>query len=180
MSIFTTKPKISTASKLVMYIKFPFLSNVSSNLIKRDIGNFLRRKYCHIDFRFIFVNNFTIKGLLNHKERLPDELGSGIVYSYKCDACGATYVGQSKRSLLARARDHFGISVRTGALLARPSQSAIREHVEVCGSRRSVKDFKVIRSFSCPILLKIYESLEITFSKPTLNQDSSSHPLLLS
>ena len=141
--------------------------------------NFLRRKYCHIDFRFIFVNNFTIKGLLNHKERLSDELGSSIVYSYKCDACGATYVGQSKRSLLARAQDHFGISARTGALLARPSQSAIRDHVEVCGSRRSVKEFKVIRSFSCPIFLKIYESLEITFRKPTLNQDGSSHPLLL-
>ena len=102
-----------------MYIKFPFLSNVCYNFIQTELGKILRIRYPRIEFRFIFVNKTTIQGLLNHKERLPKDLLSGLVYSYLCDACGATYVGQTKRCLRTRVGEHFGRSTRTGNLLAR-------------------------------------------------------------
>ena len=178
-SIFYSKPKILTAEKLVMYVKFPFLSNICCDFILKELGHVLKGKYPHINFKFLFVNTASIQGLLNHKERLPKELTSGLVYSFLCDACGATYIGQSKRCLRTRVADHFGMSARTGSLLARPTQSAIRDHVDSCGSSRSVNNFKCIRSFNNTVLLKIFESLEISLKKPSLNQDGSSYPLLL-
>ena len=78
-SIFYSKPVISTVKKFPMYIKFPFLSNVCCNFIQTELGKILRIRYPHIDFRFIFVNKTTIQGLLNHKERLPRDLHSGLV-----------------------------------------------------------------------------------------------------
>ena len=146
---------------------------------KKEIGGFLRLKYPHIDFRFLFVNSTTFHGLLSHKEKLPDGLCSGLVYNFRCGACGATYIGQTKKALRTRAAEHLGISARTGSLLVRAPQSSIRDHLEVCDSGRSMECFKKVRSFSNVLLLKIYESIEISFKKPSLNQDNSSQPLFL-
>ena len=178
-STFKDKANVATAEKLIMYIKFPFLNNSCCEFMKREIGYLLKQKFPHIDFRFLFVNNTTFQGLLSHKEQLPDGLSSGLVYSYECGACGATYIGQTKKALQTRAAEHLGISARTGSLLARAPQSAIRDHIEICGSGRSLDSFKKVRSFNNTILMKIYESIEIHFKKPILNQDSSSHPLVL-
>ena len=179
MSIFQPKIKETTVPKLIMYVKFPFMNNFICNFLKQELGRILCFRYPHIDFRFLFVNNRTIQGLLNHKERLPDVFCSGLVYSYECGACGATYIGQTKKSLRTRTAEHFGVSSRTGALLVRAPESAVRDHIEVCGSGRSLDDFKKVRSFNNPDLLKIYESLIIHFKKPVLNRDNSSYPLLL-
>ena len=176
---FYSKPQVPTAQKLRMYIKFPFLSNNCCTYIRKQVGKVLNLRYPHIDFRFLFVNNATIQSILNHKEPLPRELTSGLVYTYLCDACGATYIGCTKRCLKTRAGEHFGISARTGNLLARPTRSAIRDHIITCGSRRSVEDFKVLKTYSNNILLRIYESIEISVKKPSLNQDETSYPLLL-
>ena len=146
--------------------------------MEKEFRRLLDFRYPHICFRFIFVNNNTIQGLLNHKERLPDTLSSGLVYSYECGACGATYIGQTRKALKTRAAEHFGKSARTGSLLARAPYSSIRDHIYVCGSGMSLNSFKKVRSFSNIILLKIYESIEIHFKKPILNQDNSSHPLV--
>ena len=145
---------------------------------KKELGKFLRSKFPHIDFKFVFVNNFTLKSILSHKEKLPSELVSGLVYLYSCGTCGATYIGQSKQCLRTRVGSHFEISARTGNLLFRPVQSAVRDHIEECGSQRTLKSFKVVRSFENSTLLRIFESLEIYFRKPSLNQDGSSHPLV--
>ena len=75
--------------------------------------------------------------------------------------------------------EHFGISPRTGNLLARPAQSVVRDHLETCSGVRSVEEFKKVRSFGDSTLLKIYESLEIYFKKPSLNLDGSSVQLVL-
>ena len=175
----TLPPQTSEAKKCLLYHKLPFINNVMTLNIKKELNRIASRYFPQIDFRLVFFNNFTMRGILNHKERLPDALCSDICYLYLCDACGATYVGCSKRCLKTRSGEHFGISARTGNLLARPTRSAIRNHIEICGSSRSVDNFKVLRSFSNPVLLKIYESLEISVNIPCLNQDESSYPLLL-
>ena len=178
-SLFLDKPQISIAPKMKMYIKFPFISNVCSDYIRRELNKFLAYKYPHIDFNFLFVNNFTVKSLLSHKEKLPSDLCSGLVYLYECDVCGATYLGQSKRGLRTRASEHLGVSSRTGNPLVNPAQSKVRDHIEICGSRRTVSSFRVLRSLQCALSLRIYESLEIHFRKPSLNLEGSSHPLTL-
>ena len=67
-SVFHSKPQVLTAQKLRMYIKFPFLSNNCCDYIKQQLGKVLNAKYPHIDFKFLFVNNSTFQGILNHKE----------------------------------------------------------------------------------------------------------------
>ena len=139
----------------------------------------LNSKFPHIDFKLLFLNNNSMHGLLKHKEQLPDALCSGLVYKYECGACGATYVGQTQKALKTRVGDHFGVSARTGALLARPTQSAVREHLESCSGGVNLQQFCKLRTFKDILLLKVYESLDINFSKPVLNQDSSSVQLFL-
>ena len=168
-----------TANKMPFYVKLPFISNAACNFIRSNFKSFLSRHFTHIDFRFVFINSTTIHGFLKHKEKLPDSLCSGLVYKYECGACGATYVGQSQKALRSRAGEHLGVSSRTGHLLAKPTQSVVREHLEVCSGVRSIKEFTKVRCFSENLLLKIYESLEITFSKPNLNQEGSSVELFL-
>ena len=104
---------------------------------------------------------------------------SGLVYHYKCDACSATYIGQTKKCLKTRVGEHFGVSPRTASLLVRPPQSTIRDHIEICGSSKSVDNFRCLNTFSNSILLRINESLEISTRKPELNLDGSSYSLLL-
>ena len=175
----TPKPKLITVDKLAMYVKLPFLNNECCNFLKRELRQILNFRFPYIDFRYVFINNLTIQGLISHKERIPDDLRSSLVYAYECGACGSTYFGQTKKCLRSRAGDHFGISMRTGRLLASPTHSAIRDHIEICGTGRNLRDFKCKRSFNNLVLLRIYESLEIHFKKPVLNQDESSYPLKL-
>ena len=76
----------------------------------------------------------SIQSILTQKERLPRDLLSSLVYSFSFDACSANCIGQTKRCLRARVAEHLGFSCRTGVLLARPVQSAIREHADGCYS----------------------------------------------
>ena len=162
-----------------MYVKLPFLNNECCNFLKKELRRILEYRFPYIDFRYVFINSATIQGLLSHKESLPMDLRSSLVYAYECGACGSTYLGQTKKCLRSRAGDHFGISMRTGRLLASPTQSAIRDHIENCGTGKNLSNFKCVRSFSNCILLRIFESLEITFRKPNLNRDESSYCLKL-
>ena len=143
------------------------------------MNNIINKFYPHIDFRPVFFNSFTIKGILNHKERLPEGLCSGICYKFQCSACSATYIGSTLKCLRTRAEQHFGRSSRTGHLLVRPLQSTVRDHIFNCTSGFNLEDFKVLSSFSDNNLLRIAESIEINLKKPDLNNDSSSFPLQL-
>ena len=178
-SHFNPRIPVSLAKKKEVYCKLPFLSNIICSFLKRELFTILSSSFPHIDFKFIFVNNFTIHGLLNHKEKLPDGMRSGIVYLYQCGVCNAIYVGKTLKCLRSRAAEHRGFSSRTGDPLARPPQSAIREHAEVCGSDVILENFKCIKSVSNPLILKLSESLEILYKKPILNIDNSSYPINL-
>ena len=116
----TPKSKIVTVDKLPMYVKLTLLNSECCNFRKRELRQIINSRFHYIDFRYAFVNNLTIQGLISHKERFPDDLHSSLVYAYKCGACGSLYFGQTKKCLRSRAGDHFGISTWTGRLLVRP------------------------------------------------------------
>ena len=176
---FSNPTPMATVDRMKFYVKLPFISNASSSFIQSNFNRFLRSYFPHIDFRFLFLNNYTIQGLLKHKDTLPDALSSGLVYKYESGACGSTYIGQTQKALRTRVGDHLGVSSRTGCLLARPTQSAVRNHLEICSGTRSIEEFKKVRCFNDILLQRIYESLEIHFKKPILNQDGSSVHLFL-
>ena len=174
-----SKPVKSEAKKLVIYQKIPFINDQCSKFLKQEIKKMIDKFYPHIDFRPVFFNTFTIKGLVNHKEKLPDGLCSGICYIFSCGACSATYIGSTIKCLRSRADEHLGRSSRTGNLLVKPLQSKVRDHIFTCTSRSDKENFKVLNTFNEHTLLRIAESLEIHYRKPNLNGDTSSFPLLL-
>ena len=168
-----------TVEKMPMYHNIPFINNHTCHYIKKNFMKFLESAYPQINFNMIFSNTFTIHGLLKHKDKLPSTLESGIVYSFKCGDCNATYIGSSVKTLKARASEHFAISSRTGNMLARPPPSRILDHIIICKSRKSFEDFIILDTQKDIQSLRISETIEIHQRKPCLNDDQSVYPLFL-
>ena len=139
----------------------------SSMTFKHKIVNLLKEYYPNEDTRVFFRSGLTLKSMLSHKERIPDELQSGVVYKYLCRSCNASYVGRTGRQLRVRIAEHRGVSFRTGQRISNPSFSAIREHLDKCDSHITPSNFSILHkanNFDLPIL----ENLNINSLTPSL------------
>ena len=83
-----------TMPKLVIYIKLPYFG-IQSQTLKSELVNCVGKFFPCINLKVILVNNFNIKDIFNHKERLPDSCKSSVIYKYSCESCDATYVGST-------------------------------------------------------------------------------------
>ena len=101
------------------------------------------------------------------------------MYKYSCVHCTSEYVGMTTHTLGTRVAEHAGISFRTGVPLISPPHSAVRDHSELCSTNVDINNFKVLANSSSEIYLKILESLLIFKSRPGLNSQLSSYPLLV-
>ena len=54
---------ISQAKKLVIYHKIPYINDVSSNFVKKELKKLMDKFYPHIDFRPVFFNSLATKPL---------------------------------------------------------------------------------------------------------------------
>ena len=175
-NVYNPKVPNVTVPKLDFYCKLPYIGDTEK--LNKELRCCLDKFYPHINFKFVFSNNFTLNTLLPYKDKLPDSLRSGIIYYYNCPNCQVGYLGSSKKALKTRYCQHAGISDRTGRDLAVKHQSSIREHSEDCHQARlSFEDFKILDTCSNEIDLRILESIYIHKIKPRLNQDQSSFPL---
>ena len=73
----------------------------------------------------------------------------------------------------------MGISPRTGAILATPVQSDIREHCLKHGKQINGDNFKIIDRSLQKSDLMILESLRQKTKKPTIGTQSQSTPLIM-
>ncbi|MEL6606496.1 MAG: hypothetical protein AAFP20_25215 [Cyanobacteria bacterium J06614_10] len=176
---FQPKDLKHTVKKMPFYHKIPFINNFTCKYIKKGFLEFLGNAYPQVEFNFIFMNSSRVQALLKHKDRLPVMLESGIVYSFKCGDCQATYIGSTVRALKTRASEHFSVSSRTGAWLTRPPASTIRDHLNSCKYSRSLDQFTILDRQNNIDALRISESIEIDIRKPNLNCDQSAFPLFL-
>ena len=91
-----------------------------------------------------------------------------------------THLMTSIRYLTVRACEHMGISFRTKHPVAKPSQSANRDHFEQCGHCDiTVNKFKILGSAREVIDMRILESIFIFKRRPLLNNMQSAFPLLI-
>ena len=148
-------------------------------IIKKEICT-LAKFYPHINFKFVFNNDFRLRSLLPFKDKLPNSLRSCVVYHYNCPNCQVGYLGSTMKALKTRYSQHAGISDRTGRDLSVKQHSSIREHSVDCHQGKiDFKDFKILDSCANVCDLRILESIYIHKLKPRLNQDQSSSPLLI-
>ena len=76
--------------------------------------------------------------------------------------------------------EHQGRSYRTKQHLAKPLQSAIRDHSEqICKKQVSEEEFSIVYKGNHLKEIRIAESLLIKEIHPELNNDTSSVPLIL-
>ena len=81
-------------------------------------------------------------------------------------------------TLGTRVAKRAGVSFQSGVPLTSPPHSAVREHSDLCSTNVDINNFQVLATSSSEIDLKILESLHIFKSRPRLNSQLSSYPLL--
>ena len=171
----TTTPSTTDESES-FYFSFLYYGS-QSNALRNDLKTLLTKFLPNIRTNIILVNNFRIGSLFRYKDEIPFHMRASLVYYFSCVRCTSAYVGMTRRNIYTRVCEHRGVSPRTGMRLASPPHSAIREHVEGCGSSISLDNFKILDSTKNETNLKILESLFINSLRPNLNNMQSSHPL---
>ena len=92
------------------------------------------------------------------------------MYKYKCQCCGALYVGQTRRHIHTRISEHMGVSSKTGNKLSVSQMSAVLTHHHLSGHNISDSDFTILTSASSgnsKFDLEMRESLFISKLKPS-------------
>ena len=172
------KPNTTTEKPTLHYISLPYYGLLSYD-IRKKLNKTLKHYYPKTVFRFIFTNPKTISSLFKHKEALPTNLTSNIIYEFKCSHCNMRYIGKTERNLTLRFAEHSGKSARTGRPIASPFSSSIRTHHEQTQHSYEITDFNILHKARNSLDLPLLESLYIQHKTPELNSDSSSYPLLL-
>jgi hypothetical protein len=174
--IYNPDVMVSNVKLKDIYVKFPYLG-FQSNVMKRELGNFLSKFYPQIKINFIFNNSNTIGNLFKFKDILPSYLVSNVVYKFTCGTCSATYIGETSKQFKVRICQHRGVSFRTGNVLSDPENSKIFLHAVQQNHPISNDNFKILSKCSNEYDLKILESVYIHNHNPNLNEQDGSVPL---
>ena len=155
-------------SKLVFF-KLPFLGDTSYH-IEKELKSFLQNKV-NVNFKLIMTHSTSpIRNLFRHKHKQQLLHLTGVVYEITC-SCGGKYIGQTKRNLLTRLAEHRP---------AMAGKSDVADHLHE--NPDHIMDFnnpKVLARDSNYRKLLIKETLFMQQNVPTLNSDTTSHPLFL-
>ena len=161
-------------------VLFPtyFLGDVSKDVAK-NLNNLINKYYPQVNLRLIYKSLDTIGSRFRFKDKMPADCLSCLIYQYTCDSCNAVYIGKTAQTFKCRVFQHRGVSPRTGAILATPVQSDIREHCLKHGKQVNGDNFKIIDRSLQKSDLMILESLHQKTKKPTLGTQSQSTPLIM-
>ena len=110
---------------------------------------------------------------LSNKSVTPFELKSNLVYKFNCHGCEATYIGETKRHLCSRIREHSLKSYDT----------SIYKHSIKCNSRlnKSINkdEFKIINNNLSNYQERVFcEALRIRLHNPILNVQQETNKLI--
>ena len=174
------QPTISTVDRQPFYYKLQYYGH-KTVLFNIQLSKLILEFYGHLKPTGILLNNYSIGSFFKCKDSLPMHLRSCVIYKYRCPQsnCGSEYIGSTIRTLGTRAKEHRGVSIRTGQPLTRPSQSSIRDHCVRCSGDVCLADFTIIGQFNgCfDYELRLAESIHISNDKPKLNDANSAFPL---
>ena len=178
--LYTPKVVVPNVHKRNVFVKLPFLVS-SSFQIWIKLQKLFSDKLTSCYLKIAFTSPVRVKSFFTFKDKLPKMLLSGLVYSYKCGACNASYYGTTKHHFKVRICEHLDISHLTGKKVKIDNNKlmAIQEHLLCCNYSPSFEDFSILTRESNDFKLKIMESLLIARDKPILNKADSSLPLEL-
>lgn len=111
-----------------------------------------------------------LKSLLNSTKDKCSEIDKPGIYKASCADCGRVYIGQTRRSLKVRKKEHISYIGKI-----EPYKSGLAEHIISCEHHLNDDSFKLIRSESNCNRLNILESMHIYLNKNNLNRDIGPH-----
>lgn len=111
-----------------------------------------------------------LKSLLHSTKDKRDDDDKPGIYKAKCAVCGVVYIGQTRRSLKVRVREHLSYIHKNEAY-----RSGLAEHIITQQHSISDTDFKLIENESNAIRLDILESMHIHLNKNNVNRDIGPH-----
>ena len=125
----------------------------------------IKRVYSQYGASTAFKPHQTLRQLLvAPKDKASDEEKSGVVYRYPCKGCDKVYIGETKRSLGDRIKEHCAKTTS--------NQSALAEHSKNTGHELDTGNVTVLCREDKLIPRKVREAIFIKKElKPTLNRD---------
>lgn len=135
----------------------------------RGISEQLRRafKQHHIPTYFKPAN--TLRQLLVHpKDKVDKERIVGPVYHISCEACPASYIGETERSLKARFQEHQRPSSTTSEV----SKHIYQDHPD---HNVNITNTKVLAVEPRWFERGVKEAIHIRLHRPSLNRDNGRH-----
>ena len=165
-SKFTTKENtnIDHNNKSVSYYKLPYIGSCSNSKKKKIYE--LCKTFCKNNNVKIVFSPFKLQDLFSSKDPLLVALKSFVVYKFTCAGCQSCYIGETKRHLPTRIKEH----------LKTDTKSHILEHLNENPNCRDLCDdscFITIVHASSSFRLKLKEALHITWLKPVLNKQKN-------
>lgn len=135
------------------YIKLPHYPHITKGL--QPIFHTVNKKVA-------FSNKNTISSLLGSpKDPVPPTQKSGI-YQLPCENCPLSYIGQTRRSIAVRAKEHIAHFKNN-----RRGRSAVADHIFDTGHFFDPSKISLLKSCSWPYL-DSYESISIQKNKNNL------------
>ena len=156
----------------VDYFKLLYIGNLSQH-IKIKLSK-LCKEFCNknLNIKLVF-NSFKIKNYFSHKDPIPNDLKSFIVYKFTCASCSSSYIGEACRHPKVRIEEHIKID----------NKSHIFKHLHstaICFDSYNSLCFKIIDKANAKFDLKIKEALHINWRKPNVNAQQNHLSLTLS
>ena len=114
------------------------------------------------------THNALLQSLYCAKDPLPKESSTHVIYSVKCKTCKDEYVGETKRALSLRKKEHSD-AIRRGQC----SKSAIAERVHVHASPHEM-DWSTLQVDRArrQVERRVREAFHIYKRQPKINRDS--------
>ena len=140
--------------------KIPYIEGVSQEL---------RRIARLAGIRCVFTAPDTLRSLYAVKDPIPIGSQTHCVYSVKCSTCSDEYIGETKRAVDIRKKEHVK-ATRTG----QTTKSAIAEHVYEKNEPHDIdwSSFKVIDRGRRTRERKLKEAFHIYKQQPKMNRDT--------
>lgn len=116
-----------------------------------SITNRLKKVFKRHNMELVFSSTNKLKNKLGStKDKTNEEEKSGI-YQISCKECGQIYIGQTRRSIKTRFKEH--INLRTAV------KSAVGEHIMNTNHKIDKENLKLIKNVTNTNELDAYESL---------------------
>ncbi|KAJ8946347.1 hypothetical protein NQ318_004237 [Aromia moschata] len=125
-------------------------------------------RYIPNDSHHPFQHKMTLLG--NPKDKINNNEKSGI-YEISCKDCDQKYIGQTKRSILTRFKEHMA-HLKYG----RTEKSCVAQHAFDNNHRIDINNLKLIRNVTNSGQLDAFESLEIIKCNNSMNKDNGPIP----